>query len=463
MEATVADFEPILTARWDNPDAVKLDGYLKTGGYESWKKALSMSPEDVIEEVKTSGLRGRGGAGFPTGTKWSFIPQNTGKPVYVVVNFDESEPGTFNNRELVERDPHQLIEGALICAYAVHCSTVFIYARGEFVWPATVLERALAEAYAAGYVGEGAASSDVDVDIVVHRGAGAYICGEETALLESLEGFRGQPRLRPPFPAVEGLYQSPTVINNVETLANVPHIIGRGADWYRGIGTEKSTGSGVFSISGKVNRPGNYEAPMGTPARVLIEEYAGGIRDGKRLKAWTPGGSSTPFLTEDHLDTPMDFDSVQAAGSLLGTKAMIVLDERDCVVDATLRFTEFYAHESCGKCTPCREGTWWMSRVLKRVELGYGRSEDIDLMKNVGQNMLFKSFCALADGAVSPIDSSIKFFREEYEDHVRLGRCPLKGEGPTLQAAGARSGGTTGSTLQVLPEGYEIELGDVLE
>jgi NADH-quinone oxidoreductase subunit F len=459
----VADFEPILTARWDNPDAVTLDGYLKTGGYEAWKKALSMSPEDVIEEVKTSGLRGRGGAGFPTGIKWSFIPQNTGKPVYVVVNFDESEPGTFNNRELVERDPHQLIEGALICAYAVHCSTVFIYARGEFVWPATVLERALAEAYEKGYVGKGAAGSDVDVDIVVHRGAGAYICGEETALLESLEGFRGQPRLRPPFPAVEGLYQSPTVINNVETLANVPHIIGRGADWYRGIGTEKSTGSGVFSISGKVNRPGNYEAPMGTPARVLIEEYAGGIRDGKRLKAWTPGGSSTPFLTEDHLDTPMDFDSVQAAGSLLGTKAMIVLDERDCVVDATLRFTEFYAHESCGKCTPCREGTWWMTRVLKRMELGYGRSEDIDLMKNVGQNMLFKSFCALADGAVSPIDSSIKFFREEYEDHVRLGRCPLKDEGPTLQAAGARSGGTTGSTLQVLPEGYEIELGDVLE
>jgi NADH-quinone oxidoreductase subunit F len=457
----VAEFEPVLTARWANPDGVTIDGYLASGGYQGLRKALDMEPGAVIEEVKASGLRGRGGAGFPTGTKWSFIPQNTGKPVYVVVNFDESEPGTFSNRELVERDPHQLIEGAIICAYAVQCHTIFVYTRGEFVWPGTVLERAVAEAYDKGYLGKNVAGSDFDVDLVTHRGAGAYICGEETALLESLEGFRGQPRLRPPFPAVEGLYRSPTVINNVETLSCVPHILDRGAAWFASIGTEKSTGPGVFSISGKVERPGNYEAPMGTPAGELIDR-AGGVKDGKRIKAWTPGGSSTPYLTADHLNTPMDFDSIAAVGSLLGTKAMIVLDERDCIVDATLRFTEFYAHESCGKCTPCREGTWWMTRVLHRMEHGYGRMEDIDLIKGVGQNMLFKSFCALADGAVSPLDSSIKYFRQEYEEHVRQKGCPLKAERPVLEAATARSGGATGATAQMLPEGLEIELGEVL-
>ncbi len=286
---------------------------------------------------------------------------------------------------------------------------------------------------------------------MVHRGAGAYICGEETALLESLEGYRGQPRLRPPFPAVEGLYRSPTVINNVETLSCVPHILDRGAAWFASMGTEKSTGPGVFSISGKVERPGNYEAPMGATARELIA-MAGGIKDGKQLKAFTPGGSSTPLLISEHLDTPMDFDSVAAAGSLLGTKAMIVLDERDCVVDSVLRFTQFYAHESCGKCTPCREGTWWMQRVLGRVERGQGRMEDIDLMREVGQNMLFKSFCALADGAVSPIDSSIQHFREEYEEHVRLGRCPFAEELVTVP----------GDIGAFTPAGVEVRLGEVL-
>jgi NADH-quinone oxidoreductase subunit F len=457
----MAEFEPILTARWPDPEAVSIDGYLRTGGYQGLGKALAMEPAAVIEEVKASGLRGRGGAGFPTGTKWSFIPQDTGKPIYVVCNFDESEPGTFNNRELVERDPHQLIEGLVIASYAVNCHTAFVYTRGEFVWPGTILERAVAEAYDRGYLGRDIQGSGYDLDVVVHRGAGAYICGEETALLESLEGYRGQPRLRPPFPAIEGLYKSPTVINNVETLSCVPHILDRGAAWFASIGPEKSTGPGVFSISGKVNRPGNYEAPMGTTARELIEGYAGGILDGKRLKAFTPGGSSTPYLTAEHLDTPMDFDSVMAAGSLLGTKAMIVLDETDCIVDATLRFTQFYAHESCGKCTPCREGTWWMTRVLGRMEAGRGRMEDIELIGDVGKNMLFKAFCALADGAVSPLDSSLKYFREEYEEHVRLGRCPLK-EGPELSAVTARSGGTTGATAQVLPEGREIELGEVL-
>jgi NADH-quinone oxidoreductase subunit F len=435
----VAEFEPVLTARWGDPEAASIGGYERTGGYQGLRKALAMDPAAVIDEVKASGLRGRGGAGFPTGVKWSFIPQDTGKPVYVVVNFDESEPGTFNNRELVERDPHQLVEGAIICAYAVGCRTAFVYCRGEFVWPGTVLERAVAEANQRGYLGADILGSGFDLDIVVHRGAGAYICGEETALLESLEGYRGQPRLRPPFPAVEGLYRSPTVINNVETLSCVPHIMDRGAQWFASIGTEKSTGPGVFSISGKVSRPGNYEAPMGTTARRLIEEYAGGVSDGKRVKAWTPGGSSTPYLTADHLDTPMDFDSVAAVGSLLGTKAMIVLDETDCVVDATLRFTQFYAHESCGKCTPCREGTWWMSRLLRRMELGRGQMQDIDLMKDVGGNMLFKSFCALADGAVSPIDSSIKYFRDEYEEHVRLGRCPFKEDERSPVPVGAAS------------------------
>jgi len=446
------EFEPVLTARWGDPGAVSIDGYESGGGYAGLKKALAMDPAGVIDEVKASGLRGRGGAGFPTGVKWSFIPQDTGKPVYVVVNFDESEPGTFNNRELVERDPHQLVEGAIICAYAVRCRTAFVYCRGEFVWPGTVLEGAVREAYDRGYLGADILGSGFDLDIVVHRGAGAYICGEETALLESLEGYRGQPRLRPPFPAVEGLYRSPTVINNVETLSCVPHILDRGAEWFASIGTEKSTGPGVFSISGKVERPGNYEAPMGTTARELIEGYAGGVRDGRSVKAWTPGGSSTPFLTADHLDTPMDFDSIAAAGSLLGTKAMIVLDETDCVVDSVLRFTQFYAHESCGKCTPCREGTWWLTRVLRRLESGVGRAEDIDLMKDVGSNMLFKSFCALADGAVSPIDSSIKYFRDEYEEHVRLGRCPFKDEPSRLVAVGATGG----------EDDVRLELGEVL-
>jgi NADH-quinone oxidoreductase subunit F len=455
MVAAMAEFEPVLTARWGDPAATTLDGYLATGGYRGLRKALAMSTPEVIEEVKSSGLRGRGGAGFPTGTKWSFIPQNTGKPVYVVANFDESEPGTFNNRELMERDPHQFLEGLIICSYAVNCSTAFVYCRGEFVWPGTLLERAVAEAYDRCYLGPRIAGSDYSLDVVVHRGAGAYICGEETALLESLEGYRGQPRLRPPFPAVEGLYRSPTVINNVETLSCVPHILDRGAAWFASMGTEKSTGPGVFSISGKVERPGNYEAPMGATARELIA-MAGGMKDGKQLKAFTPGGSSTPLLTSEHLDTPMDFDSVAAAGSLLGTKAMIVLDERDCVVDSVLRFTQFYAHESCGKCTPCREGTWWMQRVLGRMERGHGRMEDIDLMREVGQNMLFKSFCALADGAVSPIDSSIKHFRQEYEEHVRLGRCPFaeeKAEEPVRVPADIGA---------FTPAGVEVRLGEVL-
>ena len=447
----MAEFEPLITARWGTEGADAIDGYLESGGYRALRTALDTDPADLIETVKASGLRGRGGAGFPTGMKWDFIPKGGDAPVYVVVNADEGEPGTFKDRELMERDPHQLVEGIAITAHAVGCRTAFIYMRGEFLFAARQVERAIVEAYDRGYLGRGVAGTDVDIDVVMHRGAGAYICGEETALLDSLEGRRGQPRLRPPFPAVEGLYRSPTVINNVETISTVPHIVERGADWYAGLGTEKSTGTKIFCLSGRVARPGNYEAPMGTPARVVIDELAGGVPDGKRVKAWTPGGSSTPFLTDEHLDTPLDFESVQAAGSLLGTGAVIVLDETDCVVDASLRFTQFYAHESCGKCTPCREGTWWLTKILRRLEHGGGRLDDLAAMQDIGDNMLFKNFCALGDGAVSPIHSSLKYFRDEYVEHVKAGGCPME-ERPLVTAAEPREAGTTGV----------VELGEVL-
>jgi NADH-quinone oxidoreductase subunit F len=423
-------FEPRLTRHWDDPTVVTLDGYVARGGYEGLHTALGMAPADLIQLAKDSGLRGRGGAGFPTGLKWGFVPQDTGKPTYVVVNFDESEPGTCNNRELGERDPHRLLEGTAIAALAIGCRTAFIYIRGEYLWQALVLQRAIDEAYAGGYLGTGICGSDVDLEVVLHRGAGAYICGEETALLNSLEGLRGQPRLRPPFPAVEGLYGSPTVVNNVETLMNVPDIVVNGAEWFRSVGTEKSPGSKLFTISGKVERPGNYELPLGTPFRVLLEEVAGGVLGGRSLKAWTPGGSSTPLLTAEHVDVALDYESIAAAGSLLGTGAVMVLDETDCVVEASRRMVRFYAHESCGKCTPCREGTWWATRVLGRLEEGYGRETDVPLMTEMGDNIMFRAFCALADGAAAVIDSSLKHFREEYEEHVRLGRCPFGAEVP---------------------------------
>jgi NADH-quinone oxidoreductase subunit F len=436
----VSDVQRVLTAHWDDPGVIPLAGYEAAGGYRALRKAVDMSADDLIQIVKDSGLRGRGGAGFPTGMKWSFVPRDSGKPTFVTVNFDESEPGTCNNRELVEREPHALIEGSAIAARAIDCHLAFIYVRGEYLWQARVLQRALDEAYAAGYLGRGIMGGDYDLDIVLHRGAGAYICGEETALLSSLEGFRGQPRLRPPFPAVEGLYESPTVINNVETLMNVPHIVNNGADWFRSIGTEKAPGTKVFTISGKVERPGNYELPMGTPMRVLLEEHAGGVLGGRALKAWTPGGSSTPFLTADHLDVGLDFESVMEAGSLLGTGAIMVLDETDCMVEAARRLVAFYAHESCGKCTPCREGTWWASRVLERIESGYGHEDDLPVMADMGENILFRAFCALADGAVSPIQSTLKHFMDEYEAHIREGRCPVTGSGPGREDDRDRAG-----------------------
>jgi NADH-quinone oxidoreductase subunit F len=424
------DFEPRLTRNWSDPSVVALAGYQAKGGYDGLRKALSMEPADVIQLVKDSGLRGRGGAGFPTGMKWSFVPQNTGKPTYVTVNFDESEPGTCNNRELIEKEPHRLIEGAAIAAYAIKCNVAFIYVRGEYLWQGIVLQRALDEAYAAGLLGKGVAGSGYTLDIVLHRGAGAYICGEETALLNSLEGQRGQPRLRPPFPAVEGLYASPTVINNVETLMNVPDILVRGAEWFGSLGTEKSPGTKMFTVSGRVERPGNFEIPLGTPFRVLLEEYAGGVMGGRTLKAFTPGGSSTPMLTAEHLDVALDYESIAAAGSMLGTGAVMVMDETVCLVEAAERMVRFYAHESCGKCTPCREGTWWTTRILERIEGGLGREGDVGLVKDMGTNILFRAFCALADGTASVITSSMKHFEAEFEEHIREGRCPMTGAGP---------------------------------
>ncbi len=421
-------FEPRLTRHWGDPSVIAIDGYEAAEGYAGLRRALEMADADIIELVKSSGLRGRGGAGFPTGMKWGFVPRDTGKPTYVVVNYDESEPGTCNNRELVEREPHRLLEGSAIAALAIGCETVFVYIRGEYLWQGTVLQRAIDEAYAKGYLGADVMGSGKRVDVVLHRGAGAYICGEETALLNSLEGLRGQPRLRPPFPAVEGLYASPTVINNVETLMNVPDIVTRGADWFRELGTEKSPGSKMVTVSGKVERPGNYEIALGTPFRAVLEDLAGGVLGGRSIKAWTPGGSSTPMLTAEHLDVALDYESVAAAGSMLGTGAIMVMDETDCVVDCATRMVKFYAHESCGKCTPCREGSWWATRVLGRLEEGHGRPEDLPLMTEMGTNILFRAFCALADGTASVINSSLKHFMDEYEAHVRLGGCPLKVE-----------------------------------
>jgi NADH-quinone oxidoreductase subunit F len=420
------DFESRLTRDWDDPGVIGIEGYEAKGGYEALGRAVAMADADILELVKSSGLRGRGGAGFPTGMKWGFVPRDTGRPTYVVVNFDESEPGTCNNRELVERDPHRLLEGAAIAALAIGCETIYVYVRGEYLWQSIVLERAIAEAYASGRFGEDVLGSGKRIDVVLHRGAGAYICGEETALLSSLEGYRGQPRLRPPFPAVEGLFASPTVINNVETLMNVPDIVVRGADWFRELGTEKSPGTKMVTISGKVERPGNYEVPLGTPFRVVLEDLAGGVLGGRGLKAWTPGGSSTPMLTADHLDVHLDYESLAEAGSMLGTAAIMVMDETDCVVDCAQRMVRFYAHESCGKCTPCREGSWWATRVLERIEEGDGRDEDLPVVRDLGTNLLFRAFCALADGTASVINSSLQHFQEEFDEHVRLGGCPLK-------------------------------------
>lgn len=427
---------PVLTDNWDAERSWTLASYEERGGYGAMRKALGMDPDAIITAVKDSGLRGRGGAGFPTGMKWGFIPQDNPKPKYLVVNADESEPGTCKDIPLMMASPHTLLEGVIISSFAIRANHAFIYVRGEVLHVIRRLQRAVQEAYLAGHLGKDIHGSGYDLDVVVHAGAGAYICGEETALLEGLEGRRGQPRLRPPFPAVAGLYASPTVINNVESIASVPSIVGNGADWFASMGTEKSKGFGIFSLSGHVVRPGQYEAPLGITLRQLID-LAGGIRDGHELKFWTPGGSSTPLLTGEHLDVPLDFEGVGAAGSMLGTRALQIFDETTCVVRAVLRWTEFYKHESCGKCTPCREGTWWLVQTLARLEKGEGHESDLDLLLDQCENIMGRSFCALADGATSPIASSIKYFRDEYLAHLTHGGCPFD---PTASTAFAHTG-----------------------
>ncbi len=420
--------EKVLLKRAETPGYTgTLAEYEAQGGYEGLRKTLrDYTPETLIELVKGSGLRGRGGAGFPTGMKWGFIPKKPG-PKYLCCNGDESEPGTFKDRQLIEQDPHQVLEGILIACYAVGIPTAYVYCRGEFTLGYRSLDRALGEARAKGYIGKNILGSGLDVEVYLHRGAGAYICGEETGLLESLEGKRGQPRLKPPFPAVEGLYRKPTVVNNVETLCNLPHIVLRGAEWFASIGTPKSTGPRLFSVSGHVRRPGNYELPINVSLRELLFTHAGGMRDGRRLKAVIPGGSSAPVLTDQHLDVTMDFEALAAAGSMGGSGGVIVMDETTCMVRVGEIVTRFYHHESCGQCTQCREGTAWLHKVLARIERGAGRPGDLETLLDACDNMKGKTICVLSDAAAMPVESYLKYFRPEFEQHIRDRACPLRG------------------------------------
>jgi NADH-quinone oxidoreductase subunit F len=424
---------PELSAHWDEPDSFTLAGYKRDGGYQALPDALAMAPDQVIQTLKDSALRGRGGAGFPTGVKWGFIPQGDGKPHYLVVNADESEPGACKDMPTLLNNPHALIEGIVITCYAIRAERAFIYVRGEVLHVIRRLQYAVAEARDAGYIGEKILGSDLNVDVVVHAGAGAYICGEETALLDSLEGFRGQPRLKPPFPAVAGLYACPTVVNNVESIATVPYILRYGAAEFARFGTEKSKGFGLFSLSGHVTTPGQYEAPLGVTLRQLLD-LAGGIRAGHRLKFWTPGGSSTPLFTDEHLDVPLDYESVAAAGSMLGTRSIQLFDETTCAVRVALRWCEFYQHESCGKCTPCREGSYWVVQLLQQLEAGEGSEADLDKLLDICDNITGRAFCALGDSIQAPVASSIKYFRDEYIEHLRHGGCPFDPAASTLFA-----------------------------
>jgi NADH-quinone oxidoreductase subunit F len=425
---------PVLTAYWDQPDIFTLEGYRRTGGYQALPKALAMPRRDVITAVKDSGLRGRGGAGFPTGVKWGFLPEGDTKPHYLVVNADESEPGACKDMPLIMANPHVLIEGSIIASYAIGASHAFIYIRGEVLHVVRRLRHAVEEAYAAGLLGKDILGSGFDLDIIVHAGAGAYICGEETALLDSLEGKRGLPRNKPPFPAVAGVYALPTNVNNVESIASAPAIILNGADWFAAIGTEKSKGYGMFSVSGHVTTPGQYEAPLGTTLRTLLD-IGGGMRAGHRLKFWTAGGSSAGILTDEHLDMPMDFESVAAAGSGLGTRSVQIFDETTCVVRVMLRWMEFYQHESCGKCTPCREGTYWLVRLIERLERGQGTDGDIDKLLDICDNIVGRAFCALGDSVGPPLTSAVKYFRDEFLQHQKEGGCPFDPAASTLWSA----------------------------
>src|SRR6186997_1251804 len=414
----MADTQQLILAGADERDLARLDEYKAVGGYGVLERARGMSREAVIEEVSNAALRGRGGAGFPMGRKLSLVqpPEAAGKPTYVVANADESEPGSFKDREILRRVPHRFIEGCLIAAHAIGSTNVFVYIRGEYAAEYEVLKQAADEVRDADLLG--------GVTLVIHRGAGAYICGEETALLDSLEGKRGQPRPRPPFPPIAGLYGAPTLINNVQTLANVPVILEMGVDEYKKIGPESSPGTVVYSLSGNVERPGNYELPLGTTLRELIYDVGGGIPNGRQLKAIIPGGSSVPVFTPDQIDTPADFDSIQEAGSFLGSAAIIVVDDRACMVQLCLRAEKFYMHESCGKCTPCREGTRWLVRLLEKIEAGDGTQADLDLVVEVCSRIEGKSLCALGDFAVWPVRSYIDKFRAEFEAHIDEGGCP---------------------------------------
>ncbi len=416
----------VLTRNMHIPNLPEIDVYESVGGYQALRKTLGeLKPADVIDIVKRSGLRGRGGAGFPTGMKWGFVPKNTGKPIYLCVNADESEPGTFKDRLIIEKDPHGLIEGTIISAYALDCHQAFIYIRGEFATQSRDLQKAIDQAYAKGYLGKNIVGSGYDLDLTLHRGAGAYICGEETALLESLEGKRGHPRLKPPFPAVVGLYRCPTVINNVETLANLPQIIINGPEWFASIGVERNAGTRLFGVSGHVQKPGVYELPMGITLRELIFDHCGGMFPGRRLKAVVPGGSSVPVLSADQVEVKLDFDSVVKAGSMLGSAGVIVMDDRTCMVKAVRRITKFYAEESCGQCTQCREGTEWLYQILTRIENGSGREGELEILLDICTQMKGRTICPLSDAAAMPVESYVQKFYEEFAAHITERRCPV--------------------------------------
>lgn len=413
----------ILINNWDKPNSHTIETYIANGGYTSLKKIFAMKPADVIEEVKASNVRGRGGAGFPAGLKWSFVPQTTGKPIYLCVNADESEPGTFKDRAIMEKDPHTLIEGVIIASYALGVRTAYNYIRGEFYHQWRVMEQAIAEAYDKGYLGKNIQGSGFDLDFYQHRGAGAYICGEETGLIESLEGKPGRPRNKPPFPAVEGLFGCPTVVNNVETLANLPWIINNGAAEFSKIGVGKSTGTKLWSVCGHVEKPGVYEVPLGIPFKEFLENHCGGVWRGRKMKALIVGGSSVPVLTaEEAYKVNLDYESLAAAGTFLGSGGMIVLDETTCMVSALENLSVFYHHESCGQCTPCREGTGWVEKIMHRMRAGEGRPEDCAMLLDIADKMQGRTICALADALAMPVRSYIQKFRSEFEDYVRLGK-----------------------------------------
>ncbi|HEY2351393.1 MAG TPA: NADH-quinone oxidoreductase subunit NuoF [Candidatus Acidoferrum sp.] len=417
---------PVISKRWGIEGSTKIDVFLQNGGYQALEKALKqMTPESIIDEVKKSNLRGRGGAGFPTGMKWSFVPKDSPKARYVICNADESEPGTCKDRPLMELDPHQLIEGMVIAGRAIGSHQGFIYIRGEYRYVLDIVQKAITEAYERGYLGKNILGSGFDFDLLIHTGAGAYECGEESALMESLEGKRGYPRIKPPFPAVVGLYGCPTVINNVETLSAVPAIILGGGEAYANLGTPKNGGTRLLCVAGHVNKPGIYEIPLGMNMKEFIYGMAGGITGGKKLKAVVPGGSSCPLMTADEIDIPMDYDSVAKAGSMLGSGGMVVMDEDTCMVDMARRIMHFYAHESCGWCIPCREGTSWLRKMLDRLHAGYGRPQDIDMLSELSKNILGRSFCPLGDAAAMPTISIVQKWRSEFEDHLQ-GRCPNK-------------------------------------